>query len=125
MQKTIRQEIFEYLDKLPLNIPVEVNGQKFLLIHGRVAKNFDRLQTHYDDEVTYAVWGRDTEQEAVPDDTILIFGHTPTVYYQNENPIKLWRSGNYIDIDCGCGYGPDGRLCCLRLDDMKEFYSEF
>ena len=28
-----------------------------------------------------------------------------------------------IGIDCGCAY-LDGRLGCLRLDDMQEFYSE-
>lgn len=27
------------------------------------------------------------------------------------------------DIDCGCGTDR-GRLACLRLDDMKEFYSD-
>ena len=29
-----------------------------------------------------------------------------------------------IGIDCGCAYEDYGRLACLRLDDMREFYSE-
>ena len=33
---------------------------------------------------------------------------------------ELYRIG----IDCGCAWGTDGRLGCLRLDDMQEFYSE-
>lgn len=124
LKKETRQEILEFLDSLPLNIPLEVNGQKYLLIHGRVAKNFDRLRSSFNDEVSYAVWGRDTERESIPDDTIVIFGHTPTTYYQSGKPMKIWKCGNYIDIDCGCGFGSEGRLCCLRLDDMKVYYSE-
>lgn len=47
--------------------------------------------------------------------------------------MRIWRSSRQIGIDCGSGY-PEftdpalrqywGRLACLRLDDMREFYSE-
>ena len=33
IKKTIRQEIFEYLDRVPLNIRIEVNGKKYILTH--------------------------------------------------------------------------------------------
>ena len=66
---------------------------------------------------------------------IIIFGHTPTSEYQHSNPLEIWRSpsGGKIGIDCGCGFPHPlsqgrhpayGRLACLRLDDMKVFYSE-
>ena len=46
--------------------------------------------------------------------------------------MKIWNGVNRIGIDCGSGYPEDpsehyskfGCLACLRLDDMKEFYSE-
>lgn len=123
IRKSIRQEVFEFLSGLPLNIPVEVNGQKFLLIHGGVADNFEQHNYKYDDKTTYAVWSRDSRYEAIPDDTILIFGHTPTDHFQRKRPMEMWQYGNYIGIDCGCGY-MDGRLCCIRLEDMEEFYSD-
>lgn len=123
IRKSIRQEVFEFLSQLPLNIPVEVNGQKFLLIHGGVADNFEQYNYKYDDKTTYAVWSRDSRYEAIPDDTILIFGHTPTDHFQRKRPMEMWQYGNYIGIDCGCGY-MDGRLCCIRLEDMEEFYSD-
>ena len=123
IRKSIRQEIFEFLSNLPLNIPVEVNGQKFLLIHGGVADNFEQYNYKYDDKTTYAVWSRDSRYEAIPDDVILIFGHTPTDHFQRKRPMEMWQYGNYIGIDCGCGY-MDGRLCCIRLEDMEEFYSD-
>ncbi len=54
---------------------------------------------------------------------MLIFGHTPTCYFQNKEPLCICKTDNAIGIDCGAGF-EDGRLSCLRLDDMQEFYSE-
>ena len=47
-------------------------------------------------------------------------------------PATIWNGRNLIDIDCGAAYEEidvwgiviKTRLACLRLDDMKEFYSE-
>lgn len=124
IRKDIRQEVFEYLAGLPLNIHIEVNGQKFLLVHGGVEDNFEHYSWKYDDKTEYAVWSRNSCHEIIPDDTILVFGHTPTNHYQIDEPMAIWGYGNYIDIDCGSGYEYPGRLCCLRLEDLKEFYSE-
>lgn len=33
-------------------------------------------------------------------------------------------SDEIYTIDCGCAYGKHGALACIRLDDMKVFYSE-
>ena len=35
---------------------------------------------------------------------------------------KILRRGMQIAIDCGCGHG--GRLGCLCLDTLEEFYTE-
>ena len=51
-------------------------------------------------------------------DKIIITGHTPTLAINGKD--KIYHNKNNIVIDCGCTYG--GRLACLRLDDMKEFY---
>lgn len=124
IRKDIRKEVFEYLAALPLNIKVEVNGQKFLLIHGGVEDNFERYSWKYDNKTQFAVWSRNSHHEIIPDDTVLIFGHTPTNHYQRGKPLRVWECGNYFGIDCGAGYGSEGRLCCLRLEDLKEFYSK-
>ena len=59
----------------------------------------------------------------VPKGYILVFGHTPTIHFQNVMPPCIWKSNRAIGIDCGSGYSL-GRLACMRLDDMKEYYSE-
>lgn len=124
IRKELRQDVFEYLSNLLLNISVEVNGQKFLLIHGGIAENYPHHTYRYSSETEYAVWSRYSQHEPVEDDTILIFGHTPTNHFQRAEPMRMWKYSNYIGIDCGAGYDDTGRLCCLRLDDMTEFYSD-
>lgn len=43
--------------------------------------------------------------------------------FQRGRPLTIWKNDEAIGIDCGSGYDY-GRLACLRLDDMKVFYSE-
>ena len=58
-----------------------------------------------------------------------IFGHYPTTeYYDKENNkgkiIKLsYNNKNLININCGVYLPNDqGKLSCIRLDDLEEFY---
>lgn len=48
----------------------------------------------------------------------VISGHTPTFYMSGKT--EIYYSNNNICIDCGAVFG--GKLACLRLDDMREFY---
>ena len=72
-----------------------------------------------------AVWKRFESLDPSPEGYTLVFGHTPTRYYQSSVPVKIWHDGSRIGIDCGSGYPEEGlgRLACLRLDDGAEFYS--
>jgi serine/threonine protein phosphatase 1 len=127
--KTMRKEIIDYLHALPLSIEVEVNGRAYQLVHGAPAQAY-RQEPPYKNPVHYAVWKRLDGHERFSDGVTLVFGHTPTRYYQDCVPMELWYGQGMIGIDCGSGYpenGPDGklgRLACLRLDDGMVFYSE-
>ena len=121
-----RAEIFRYLRSLPVNIDVEVKGVKYKLVHGSPVENFGRAHFYYEEyenEKEFAVWERWNEMHHVPEGFMLILGHTPTCHFQTVEPWCIWKYDDAIGIDCGCGY-KDGRLGCLRLDDMMEFYSE-
>lgn len=130
IRKDTRREVFDFLNKLPLNIIIEVNEKKYILVHGSPVENYQRIGRGYNDKRDFAVWNRWYPGDYIPEDCTLIFGHTPTINLQNDNPLKVWFGTNAIGIDCGCGF-PDnetdcpykGRLACLRLDDMKVFYS--
>lgn len=124
LRKEYRAEIFEFLQTLPANIDIEVNGKQYKLVHGSPIENYRRyLHYEYENAKEYAVWERWSMFDVVPEEYTLIFGHTPTCHFQNTRPWRIWHGDNCYGIDCGCGY-VEGRLACLRLDDMKEFYSE-
>jgi serine/threonine protein phosphatase 1 len=131
IRKTLREEIVHYLRTLPLNIDVEVNGVRYKLVHGAAVGAYDG-DPKYRNRIHFAVWKRLGADDQVPGGEILIFGHTPTMYYQENLPMEIWKSGRMIGIDCGSGYSESkedplsryGRLACLRLDDGKVFYSE-
>lgn len=46
---------------------------------------------------------------------------SPHMLKRGQNNLVM-RWGNHIDIDCGCAY--QGKLACLRLEDMHVFYSD-
>lgn len=129
LRKHMRQEIVEYLRALPLNIDIQVNGKAYKLVHGDAVEAYDG-DPKYKNPIHYAVWKRLEGEDAGEREYTMVFGHTPTKYYQDCVPMEVWYSGNRIGIDCGSGYpeeGSDssyGRLACLRLDDGKVFYSE-
>lgn len=131
IKKTVRQEIFEYLDKLPVNVELTVNGRQFILTHAAPVDLYENYGSGYNSEREFAVWKR-FEDFPVLEDWTVIFGHTPTFHFQYDNPMAIWDVKSWIGIDCGCML-PDtgdlwsgvlGRLACLRLDDMQVFYSE-
>lgn len=126
IKKEYRADVFRYLRQLPINIDVQVNGINYKLVHASPIENFMSLYAYsyeYENEKEFAVWERWKEWHHIPDGFVLVFGHTPTNHFQNSEPMRIWKGDNAIGIDCGCGYDY-GRLACLRLDDMKEFYSE-
>jgi serine/threonine protein phosphatase 1 len=59
----------------------------------------------------------------------VIFGHTPVINIDNgstdeDGEFSAWHDPRYKDkigIDCAA-HQPYGRLCCIRLDDLEEFY---
>lgn len=138
IRKTLRKEIFDYLKSLPINIDINVNNKNYKLVHGYPSEYFNKLYGYYKTEEEFAVWKRWAFYEDHSDRYILVFGHTPTIHYSSIRPLQIYYHKEHgdeitdIGIDCGAGFDEDidsfkfdfGRLACLRLDDMKEFYSE-
>ena len=61
----------------------------------------------------------DYQTQYFPDDSIYVLsGHTPTKLLSGK--WEIYRSHNNIVLDCGAAIG--GRLACLCLDTMEEFY---
>ena len=124
IRKTTRREILEFLHNLPVSLDIRVNSMEYKLVHGAPPENYD-FDPKYKNAIHYAVWKRlDADEPQSPAST-LIFGHTPTLYYQDHDPMEVCWMDHRVGIDCGSGHPENGhsRLACLRLDDGKVFYS--
>lgn len=119
---TTRGAIVDYLNKLPLTIELNINEKEYLLVHGKQASDKSNSCQNHDDLVRDVVWGRIKVEDRGQEKQSIIFGHTRTSHYNDCKPLKIWYGEHLIGIDCGAAYS-DGRLACLRLDDMTEFYS--
>jgi len=110
-----RRKMLRFFQNAPTCFDLEVNGNQFHLVHGFPSEEIhDRL------------WGRPlSDSESPIQGATVIVGHTPTPLITGiENaPAQIWYGNGIIDIDCGCGSRSEmGRLACIRLDDMKEYY---
>ena len=132
IRKTLRAEVVAYLQELPLNLDVTVNDRHYKLVHGAPVECYE---THGDPKRSrtyFAVWKRWEVNDALPGNYTMIFGHTPSKHYHYQDPLQVYWGDRLIGIDCGSGYpdkpeddfDPQGRLACLRLDDMQVFYSD-
>lgn len=114
-----RLDLLDYLDEFVLYETLDVCGKTFVLVHGGLG-NFvpgKKLRDYNPDELTFCRPDYNIKYFDNPD-IYVISGHTPTLSITGE--ASVYYNGNNIVIDCGAAYG--GRLACLRLDDMEEFY---
>ena len=119
-----KEEIIHFLNTLPLNLEITVDGKDYLLIHGSPESTFDPEKSEFSDLTMYAVWNRfDPFVENSFEGKTVICGHTPTVYFTYQTPMEVFQHGNTICMDCGCAF-PNGRLACLCLETGNILYSE-
>ena len=119
-------KILDYLRNLPLNYELTVGGELFKLIHAAPEELYELVGDPEESKTFFCVWDREAIQylDALEAVTV-IFGHTPTAHFQEASPLEIFRNGKLVGIDCGAGWPEayDGRLACVRLDDMEVFYS--
>lgn len=115
--------MLDYLRGLPLNRSLRVGAQDYLLVHGAPAHWYTPEHSPFRSRSEFAVWERLQPGSWREPDRVLLFGHTPTRYYQSTYPFEIWRWNTMVGLDCGCAMGTRGRLACLRLDDGAVFYS--
>ena len=120
-----QEEVAVYLSMLPGEMEVKVKDKVYHLVHGFPADTLEKQ-----------VWTRPTLETENPfQDKRLIVGHTPVILLHGNRDgyicklrkkgehVKIEHAKGFIDIDCGCGSGMSvGRLACLCLENMEEFY---
>lgn len=131
-----QEELLCYIQQLPMIYPdICVQDRHFYLVHAAPHPAFTSGVIGLADckraGVTpyEIVWKRIDQDTPVPENRILIFGHTPTLFFQSDRPYAIWTAGkdiqetDRIGIDCGCAANDEHtRLACVRLDDLEVFY---
>ena len=124
----VQQRIRTYLRTRPTHLELEVNGNRFYMVHGFPGNN-----------VHDEVWTRPTMESKNPiPDCRLIIGHTKVLsMIQPEEKriayaidledkgehLKILHTPGFINLDCGCCYDmPIKALACLELESMREIY---
>ena len=113
-------DLMDYMNDFPLYETVDVGERTYILVHGGL-ENFvpgRPLRAYRADEL---LCGRhDYERQYFDDPSIyIVTGHTPTLALTGK--AEIYHSHNNICIDCGATF-PGGRLACLCLDTMEEYY---
>lgn len=114
-----REDIMDYLGEFELYEELDVNGNSFVLVHGGLA-GFDENKDLSEYNLHDIIWERCDYARQYYSDKYLVTGHTPTYNIDKKYEGRIYMRNNHIAIDCGAVYG--GRLGCICLDNMKEFY---
>ena len=119
------QTVCEYLPELSAYEEISVQGQRFVLVHAGL-EHFSAARPLEEYDLEDFLFCRPDPEAAYFPNKILVFGHTPTrlLFKQigkPELPDRIFHHNKMIGVDCGCAY-PGGRLGCLCLDTMEEFY---
>ena len=127
----MQQKIIRFLQSLPLQFKLNVNGKRILLVHSApislYRQNPNRYSWKYESITEFAVWERIMPYDIIdiPQD-LMICGHTPTKYIHETIPMEVYKKGKIMWIDCGCacGFEKGGRLACVCLETEQVFYED-
>ena len=114
-----REILTEFMTDFLPYAAIDVGDKTFVLVHAGLG-NFNESKKLSEYTLPELLDIRpDYGRKYFDDSSIyIVSGHTPT--QQISGKAEIYRSHNNIVIDCGAVFG--GKLACLRLDDMKEFY---
>lgn len=118
----------ENLRKYLKNLPYIKVIDKFILVHAGLHffDNSDYLSLEdfiKEQKEDHCLWDRiNIGKECKYREYTVICGHTPVqLIASNNDDVRIIKRYGTIYIDCGCVF-LNGKLACLRLDDMAEFY---
>ena len=113
-----REGVLDFLEDLALYDLVSVNGRRFILVHAGF-HNFSPDRPLDDYAAEELIFERTDYKTPYFSKAITITGHTPTLALTGK--AEIYQNNNHINIDCGACY-PEGKLACLCLNTMEEFY---
>lgn len=113
-----RYKIVDYLRSCPLYKEVNVNGEKYILVHAGL-DNFSPDKKINDYSANELLWAEPELNDEYYDYIHTVFGHTPTHLFGEQYNGKIVETRTWTCIDCGAASGNEPVLFCL--DDKNEF----
>jgi serine/threonine protein phosphatase 1 len=113
------QGLYEYLKDAPLYEQLEVNGKEYILVHAGLG-NFSPEKAMEDYTIQELLLERPDLGTRYDNGAKVIFGHTPTEFFDPSFQGREVRTPTWICIDTGAAMGNLPML--LRLEDEKAFY---
>lgn len=113
-----RMILLDYMEEFTAYEIVEAGGRIFLLVHAGL-ENFSEDKSLEDYTLNESTFSRCDYEKQYFEDVYLVTGHTPTLAITGKP--EIYKNKHNICIDCGAGF-KEGRLACLCLDTMEEFY---
>lgn len=117
--KELQERIIKYIESFSIYDEIEVGGRRFHLSH--TLPSYDPGRDVHDVTFREFIWGEPDYEKCYDPDVTFITGHTPTGLIDRESAGKIWHGNGHIAIDCGATF-EGGRLGCLCLDTMEEYY---
>ncbi len=120
LSDTGRRNVIDYLQDFTNYAAIEIDDKIFIMVHSGF-DNFRPERKISDYSVQELVFHRpDPDVRYFDDENVyVVSGHLPTLAINGRSDI-IHRNGNIL-IDCGACF-ENGRLACLCLENMKEFY---
>lgn len=124
----------DYLAELPLYKKIQVNDKEYFLTHSGFMADLPAIidsEGLVDIEASISKWCEVSEYEYLISNDLhyipasirypfMVVGHYPT---ENLECKGIFFGSRYINIDNGLNITKGRKLACLRLEDMKEYYT--
>jgi serine/threonine protein phosphatase 1 len=119
LQPFQRERILKFISGFSFVEIVEIGEKCFIMSHAGLG-NFQKGKKLKEYTVYELIAARpDVDKRCFDDESVFVVcGHTPTRNLCGEN--RIYQTNGNIYIDCGAVFG--GKLGCLCLDTMEEFY---
>ena len=120
LKNSERLDLLDYISEFPMYEVTDVGERTFIMVHAGLG-NFRKGKKLREYTLEELIMTRnDFGTKYFDDDNIyVVTGHTPTLAITGKP--QIYHKNNNICIDCGASY-EGGKLACLCLDNMKEYY---
>ncbi len=119
LTKEQRADVLDYISDFSLYEAIDVEDKTYIMTHAGLGSfRKDKKLSEYTAR-ELLMYRTDPNAEYYDDKGIyIISGHTPVYFFTGKS--EIIKCGNNIMVDCGAA--AEGKLGCLCLDTMEEFY---